>query len=1117
MDRAGIVSRALFLWVQPVIRGGFKKALQANDAVELPQRLAPAVIYERFKVLWEAEVASVQNKNGSPKRTPSLVRVLWRLLGRDVRMAMLLQTVVVALRLVTVFLVRRLVQIVGHGAEPTESILVAVALWASNLGVGLVTPIATFNLQLATFSLVICFAQAVLHKGIVLHPEASGSNRRGDLVTLALSDCSRLNEMSAILMQGASGPVLLISSIVSLAFLLGPLVLPALLVICGFLYLARRVGRLQGISFRHKVRLQGNRLSVLNEMLQSIRFTKYYTLEDHYESKMLQIRREEESWLCTMKMAMALNLPLAWLVPTLVFIVVLLLHIAVHGHLPDAADTFAVLAAARAMYYPFYFFGGFLGGVEMFVAAKGRLQSLLVLPEVHRMPIVTSSKESGASQLAISIQHQSFSWALQSAQLPTLRNITMELPRGELWAIVGEIGSGKSSILAAILGEIGVTGDAQGGLVSVLGASRSYVAQEPMVMNATVRENVTFGVQEVDEAAYRSALEVSALAPDLKLLPAGDATEIGEKGITLSGGQKARVALARAVFASRDGGIVLLDDPLAAVDAHVGRFLFERCVCDALHGTTRLLVTNQLQFLDHTEVSRVLVLSNGEIAEQGKYQELVGNENSLLAGMARALGDVRKNGQSTAESTEPSVTLKTQGDQNNGGSDEQSESTKKQGGEVETLTQKEHKNEGAVSLRTVLYFVRNMGSCSVSLLCFVGAWLIHFCEIILDMFLATWQDDLLEVSSSFYLYTWLAIVVLSVTMVTLVRILWVYSTLRASSRLHSNMLSRIMHCPTSFFDRTPSGRIMNRLGEDQAVVDWMAPLSLEVLALCLARAFDTLALSIFAKPVILAVAVPCSLLFGALREVHRRVTRETMRWWMLTKSPVFHVFEETMFGKSTIYAFGRESYFFSRFEKALQANMRWGFCKELANHWAQQRLELLASLVVLALALLLVLTPGHLSTSFAAVSIVFTLSIGESFYFATLFLVNVEGSFASVERVKEFTDELHQEPSWSLPSDSASEMQAWPQSDAELVFESVSVRYLAGMPRALSALSFHLAAGEKLGIVGRTGSGKSTVMGALFRLFPLEEGRVLLGGVDASQVGIGLLRRQITIGPRRNV
>lgn len=635
-------------------------------------------------------------------------------------------------------------------------------------------------------------------------------------------------------------------------------------------------------------------------------------------------------------------------------------------------------------------------------------------------------------------------------------------------------------------------------------------------MNATLRSNVIFGEENVNESAYQAALTAAALRPDLEQLPAGDATEIGEKGITLSGGQKARIALARAVFASTPGGVVILDDPLAAVDAHVGRHLFEECICKALHRTSRLLVTNQLHFLSHPDVAQVLVLSDGRVAEQGTFNELISDSGSLLCKMAANLGDVQWNSQPDSDMAAPETAREDIDSQpvakaNDGDVDV---TCSKKTLALGRLTQAEHKEEGAISMGTILFFVRNMGGYHLFAMCVASSWLVHCTEISLDMFLAAWQDNLLSRSSEFYLCTWLAVAASGVLVIIASRISWVICGLHASNVLHSELLGKIMHCPTAFFDRTPSGRIMNRLGEDQAVVDWLAPLSLEVLFVCGWRVFNIVLLSIFVRPFVAVVVVPCVPAFMALREVHRRVTRETLRWWMLTKSPVFHIFEETLSGSSTIYAFGREAVFFKRFEDALCINLQWMLSKEVSNNWAQQRLEIIASMVVLSLALLLVLTAGSASTSVAAASIVFSLSCGESLNFFTAFLVTVEGSFASVERVKEFAEQLEQEPPWRLPADAIEEMQKWPGSDPTLVFEGISVRYLPHMPRALDSLSLRLAPREKLGIVGRTGSGKSTVMGALFRLFPLEQGCVLLGGVDTSQIGIGLLRRQITIVPQ---
>lgn len=1101
-------SKAFFLWAQPMIMSGVRTTLREDAAIQMPRRLRPARVYEDFEKAWRSHLASVDLlSDGGKTRKPSLFRVLCHLFVRDIGAAVVLQVVTVTCKFSSVLCLRRLVQIIGdETAGSVDGVQMAFALWASNLAVGLVSPLAAFRLQLALAGLVSCFAQAVLRKGLVLHPAMRESNRRGDLVSMALSDCSRLNEMSSILMQGASAPFMLAVAVALLCSFVGPIVLPSLAVICTSMYGVRQVGKSQGLSFRRKSVAQGRRLAILNEMLQSIRFTKYYTLEDHYEAQMKTVRFEEERFLRCMKLAYALNMPLACTVPVGMSIVVLMLYWSVHGRLPDAADTFAIIAAARSMYYPFYFFGGFLGGVHMFTAACGRLQSLLVLPEVMRTPLALPP-DGADVDAAISIKGSSFTWSAKKDEAPALADIGLHLPPGELWAVVGEIGSGKSSLLAAVLGDMGTACAASGAAVHVVGTSRGSVAQEPFIMNASLRSNILFGVESDDQAAYEAALAVTALGPDLKALPARDSTEIGEKGITLSGGQKARVALARVVLAARPGGVVLLDDPLAAVDAHVGRHLFEQCICKALRGTSRLLVTNQLHFLDHPDVARVLVLENGRIVEQGSFRTLLNLSGSRLSRMAGTLGK-------SAWDSEPDVLDETASKRESLEASQPTVNKVDDASADEALTQKEHKEEGAISAGTLLFYARRMGGCHIVLLCCGCSWAIHLMDVLPDLFLAMWQDDLLTKPSEFYIYIWLPMATLGILVVVIARCAWVRYSLRASRRLHTGLVGRLMRCPTAFFDRTPSGRIMNRLGEDQAIVDWLAPLSLEVLCICFWRVFDVVAVAVFVRPLVAVVIAPFAMLFMCLREVHRRSTRETMRWWMVTKSPVFHTFEETLSGISTICAFCRADYFCSRFEDALCTNLRWSLSKETANNWAQQRLELLASTLVLALALLLVLTPGSASTSMAAVALVFSLTCGESLTHFTSFLVQVEGSFASVERVKEFTEQLEQEPPWRMPLDATLESREWPGPEAGLVLEQVSVRYLPHMPRALNSVSFQLSAREKVGVVGRTGSGKSTVIGALVRMFPLEEGRVLLGGVDISEVGVGLLRRQVTIVPQ---
>jgi len=1057
-------------------------------------------------------------------------------------MAFAYQTGAILAKFGCILILRRLLAIIiaggGGDADMTEGVILATALAVLNFFDGFLSSLASWHLSLAIFATLACIAQAVLKKAFALHTGVQGKFRRGDLVNLALSDCNRLTDMASVLMLGLTAPIMLLFSMVLLAVLIGPLVLASLLTVIGVALLINLIGKTQGNSFRGKATWQGRRLAVMNEMLQSVRFTKFYALEDHYEAQAQELRQRELRSLRWMKASISASWPLAGTVPILTAAVVLSIEMALNGSLPSPPDTLAILATTRFMYVPFAFFSGAWGAFNMLLAVTARLGDLLSQPELDNRPFraladvsaggaepqAASRRAEGgppqrpeaARDVALSIKGRDFRWGLETDQPPTLKSITIEVPRGELWAIVGPLGSGKSSLLAAAAGAIScdaLPGDGPDGGVAASGPSRTYVAQEPVVVNDTLRQNVLFGIEEAAdeelERRYSAALEAAALGHDLKVLPAGEATEIGEKGLTLSGGQKARVALARAVLASKPGGLVLLDDPLAAVDAHVGAHLFERCIVEALDGTTRLLVTNQLQFLDHAAVAHVLVMEDGCIVEQGRFADLLEDTSSRLAQMASSVGGGKGCGGAGARDphqTEPVPPSAAESKQ---------PAPKKEDGKSDgRLTKAEGRAKGAVSRSAFKFYFGALGGVHVFACLQLSCWVFNLGEMAPDLFLVAWQDDLLERSQEWYLGMWLAIGFGGVLLTLLSRGLWVLATMRAAGRIHTQLLRRVLGCTTSFFDTTPSGRIMNRLGEDQMLVDFTAPLQLEVTCISAWTNADILAFAVIVRPFAGPAIAVLALCFFGLREVHRRTNREAMRLFLMSKSPLFSSFEECLSGATTIRAFGRDGHFQRHFEDALRVNLSFLVTKDATNLWIEQRLYFLASLVVLALGLLMVSMPGDLGSPMAAVAVVYALQLG--FHCKTLvyFLVQVEGTFASVERIFQFTKTAEQEPPRHMPTDESLERCGWPAKGARLVFEDVCLRYLPHLPPALDHLSATLVGGEKVGIVGRTGSGKSTIMGALLRIVGLESGRILLGDVDIAACGLALLRKRVTIVPQ---
>jgi len=1103
-DFAGIISKVLFLWVQPMMRAGFQRPLREDDAIDLPKRVSPAALQLRFKELWTAEVTTAIGPKG-----PSLLRVLRKLVGKDFYIALCVQVFTVMLKFGSIALLRRLVQLISSGAEKRDGLLCALALFIFSVMEGLLASLATFHIQLCLYSCMACIGQSVLQKGSRLHPDLQGKFPRGALVTLALSDFGRIVDMSGILMQGIGAPFMLMFAFVFLVSLLGPMVLVDLLVVALVGFAILRTGKLQGASFRGKMMWQGKRVGILNEMLQSVRFTKYYVLEEHYQKQMMKTRQNEEVQLSWMKVALALNWPIAALVPCLTVILVFSLHVALFDEMPSKADTLAILAIARFLFLPFAFFGGFLGCANMFFSATGRLRTLLLQEEIRRAVL---PQNADAEKPALQIRNQSFSWSLDASIPPTLTSINMTVGTGQLVAIVGELGSGKSSLLQAVMGNIGtvnIDDGSQAVPVEVCGTSRTYVAQEPMVMNATVKDNIIFGFEhswDADqfEKAYQNAIEAAALEPDLATLPAGDQTEIGEKGITLSGGQKARVALARAVFANKPGCVVLLDDPLSAVDAHVGAHIFDKCIVETLAGSTRLLVTNQLHFLNHSAVAHVFVMDSGRIAEHGTFQELSADPSSRLSNMLASLGGAARERDKLEEKVGDVqlATRKTMVDD--------APANMGQG----QLVKKETKKEGAVTTKTFRFYFTALGGWGVMMCLAMSSWLFHLSELIPDLYLVAWQEDMFEASDQWYLVRWIAISSVGVLGLFFARFIWVKYTLGAARNIHANVVGRVLHCPMSYFDQTPSGRIVNRLGEDQLIVDFTVAINLEVLCITFWQVLDQVSLAIFARPLVGPFVICFFAIFMMIREVHRRTSRETIRWYMVTKSPLFTIFEETLSGLTTIHAFGQEGRFFQRFEQALEENLKWLLAKDSSNLWTDQRHCFIGSLLVGTLAVQMVSMPDTESTTLGAVALIYAFQLGFSLKTVSYFLVQVEGSFASVERIQEFTQELAQEPAFKLASDENLAKAAWPGDNCFVEFVKVCVKYAPHLPRALDGVTAKFFAMENVGIIGRTGSGKSTVMGALFRLFELEEGTILLGGTDIAKVGVGFLRKQITIVPQ---
>jgi ABC-type multidrug transport system fused ATPase/permease subunit len=763
---------------------------------------------------------------------------------------------------------------------------------------------------------------------------------------------------------------------------------------------------------------------------------------------------------------------------------------------------FTALNLFNLIRFPLQMFPNNLNGVITTAVSGKRIQAFLDVPEVPSATMrsantsssfSSSSSSSASSAVAIRISRGSYRWSDDAANV--LHNIDFFVARKSLVAVVGEVGAGKSSLLHAILSEmIGPRPEVAGSI--------AYTAQNPWILNASVRDNIMLAPSA--SGNYDLAVQCTELYRDLTLLSDGDRTMIGERGINLSGGQKARVALARLVYANAD--ICLLDDPLSAVDVHVGRAIFANCIRGALRNSSRVLATHQLQFLNMCD--QVYLLEGGSVLETGTSAEL---QSGRLGELVRA-HDVIMHQHEEEAADGPAHSAD--------GTDSAAASDKKAVGgtdDAAALHTTEGRGSGTLGLRMLLVYARSMGSTPVVSLLMLAVLAEVMTQVASSFWLSHWSSDTSASSSSHHLpmYALLCGVAL---VVCVARVLGaIPAFLHASKFWHHEMLVRLLRAPVSFFDVTPTGRILNRFTKDTDMVDvnlpastmWVVKGSLDVLSV-----FVVISV---ASPVFLCFVVPVIFAYECVRVYYLPSSREAQRLGSISKSPVFAHFQETLQGLSTLRAYGLTDSFAKRNLKLVDDNQRPLLINAALNRWLSIRLQSLGAGLVLASGVLASVSRDQISAGLAALSVTYALKVTGSINWLIRQSAENETHLVALERLREYTSlagdqcQVPQEAAAEVPE--AAPPASWPSAGA-VSFENVVMRYRPGLPDVLRNLTFSVAPGTRVGIVGRTGAGKSSLSVALLRIVELASGRITIDGVDVGKIGLTDLRTAISIIPQ---
>ncbi|KAI1300362.1 Canalicular multispecific organic anion transporter 2 [Mortierella claussenii] len=731
----------------------------------------------------------------------------------------------------------------------------------------------------------------------------------------------------------------------------------------------------------------------------------------------------------------------------------------------------------------------------------------------------TPSKASTASDEKVG-KSEKGNEAIRDTFGPVLHNVSFIIKRGSLTAVIGRVGEGKSSLVEALLGEM----YKYSGSVRAYG-SVAYVAQTAWILNDTVRNNIMFG-RVYNKERYLQVVKACALVPDLKMLVNGDRTLIGEKGINLSGGQRQRISIARAVYANAD--VYIFDDPLSAVDAHVDHHIFEEAITKILADKTRILVTNGAIHLK--QVDQIIVVKQGRISQDGTYADLIRDTEGDLHRMITESNIVVSNesddevGNDQASITEDVVAESIGGGEkkpaglNKRPTIRQRKSIK---ADEEDLDLEEHnkvdaevKREGRIAWSVYKYYIRPMGYFGFflfMLVCFVYMGLSAGSQVWLQI----WGNENYKAvpshGSQYWIFTYLAWILSSAVAYAVAVALYLLVLAQNASRtLHANMLTPLVRSPMSFFDTTSSGKIINRFSHDFFTIDVVLSFSLLTVSISLMANLGQIGFCIAATPYFLILIVPLFVCFYYLGQYYLVSSREIKRLDSAARSPMYAHFGEILNGLVTIRGYGDTDRFATQATQLLDQSQQAYCLTNTTQRWLQVMLEILSDIVMTFIALMAVVQRNSARAGVFAI----VLSGISSFTTDVQALLNntciVETTMVSAERVKEYC-ELPSEALDVIP-DSKTDKN-WPQ-QGKIEFQNYSTRYRDGLDLVLRNVTLTVHAGERVGIVSRTGAGKSSVTMALFRIIEACEGKIIIDGIDTASVGLQELRSRLTIIPQ---
>ncbi|KAK8639147.1 hypothetical protein V6N13_137540 [Hibiscus sabdariffa] len=1101
---AGIFGLLTFSWMAPLIAVGNKKTLELEDVPQLDSSLSVIGAFPKFRNRLQAV-----DSEGTGVTTLKLVKALFLSAWKDILLTGLFTFMNSVALYVGPYLINTFVQYLNGQREfKNEGYHLVTAFFVAKLVECISETWFIFKSQQVGLRWRAVLTAMIYNKGLTLSFQSKQSKTSGEIINIMSVDADRIgyfiwymHDPWKIALQVALALLVLYKN-------LGAATFAAFVTTILVMLVNIPLGKVEE-NFQEKLmESKDKRMKATSEILRNMRILKLQGWEMKFLSKIIGLRNNEERWLKRFVYTSSVSSIIFFVSPSFVslatFGACIYLGITLEsGKILSALATFSILKQ------PIFSLPGMISMMVQTKVSLDRIASLLRLDDLQ--PDVMEKLPIGSSDIAIEIIDGNFSWDL-SSPTPTLKDLNLKVFHGMRVAVCGTVGSGKSSLLSCILGELPKIS----GTLKLCG-TKAYVPQSPWIQSGKIEENILFG-KEMERGMYERVLEACSLNKDLEILSYGDQTVIGERGINLSGGQKQRIQIARALY--QDADVYLFDDPFSAVDAHTGSHLFKEVLLGLLTSKTVIYVTHQLEFL--TAADLILVMKNGRITQAGKYNdildsgsdfmELVGaHEKALSALDTVEAGSVSEKCVSEADGAGGSVIREMQKDGN--------ESNKS--GEVDDvgpkrqLVEEEEREKGNVRFSVYWKYITTAYGGALVPFILLAQILFQVFQIGSDYWMALTSpvsaDAEPPTGNLTLILVYLALAIASAFTVFAISILVRIAGYKTATLLFEKMHLCIFRAPMSFFDSTPSGRILSRASTDQSALDLNIPDQVADVAFSIMQLLGIIAVMSQAAWPIFIIFIPVVATCIWYQQYYISSARELSRLIGVRKAPIIQNFSETISGATTIRGFDQESRFQQKNMILMDAYSRSRFHSSSAKLWLCFRLDMLACLTfAFSLFFLISIPVGVIDPGIAGLAVTYGLTLNSLQAVLIWQICGMADKIISVERILQYS---------SIPSEPALVVEtncpdrSWPFR-GEVHIHDLQVRYAPHMPLVIRGLTCTFSGGLKTGIVGRTGSGKTTLIQTLFRIVEPAAGRIIIDGVNISSIGLHDLRLRLSIIPQ---